>query len=73
MKKKFLTKSTIAEIVLLVLGVVLAIDSFFVHALVLNYVAYGISWLDPFLSHGVVGVIFIIISLIGLGWKIRKR
>ncbi len=54
-----------AEIVLALAGVILIIDSLFLHLLTFAY-PEQIVWLDEFINHWMLGVVFILIAYIGL-------
>lgn len=54
----------ISKIVLALIGLFLIFDSLFIHAISLNYDAYFIGFLDSFISHGILGLIFVIIAII---------
>lgn len=56
----------IAEIVLIVFGVFLVIDSFFVGSITFDYAIFGLQSIDPFFNHWMLGVILIVIGVIGI-------
>ena len=45
-------------IMLIAFGAFLIFDSFFVHAITLNYGTYSIGFLDPIIDHWMIGVLF---------------
>lgn len=52
----------IAEITVILIGIFLALDGFIWHGLTFDYSVIGLSWLDPYISHGFIGLV-----LIGIG------
>jgi len=57
-----------AEIVLVLFGVFLVVDSLFLHLLSFAY-PQQIAWLDSIIGHWVWGLIFVVIGIIGLTRK----
>ena len=55
-----------AELVLILFGIFLVIDSLFLHLLTLAYPPQ-IKWLDGIINHWMVGLAFIAIGIYGLG------
>lgn len=45
----------IAEIMLVIVGIFLLLDGFLWHGLSFDYSVIGLSWLDPYVSHGLIG------------------
>lgn len=45
-----------AEIMLVIIGLFLFIDSIYWHAIGFDYSALNLQWLDPYISHGVIGL-----------------
>ena len=62
----------IAEIILIVAGVFLVIDSLFLHLISFDYTAIGLGFLDPWFDHWMLGGILIIIGFFGL-WKTKWK
>ena len=62
------TKATIAEIMLILFGAFLIVDSLFLHLLSFMY-PEQIGFLDAIINHWMIGVVFIVIGLIGMDVK----
>ena len=62
----------IAEILLIIIGAFLSFDSVYLHAITFDYSSLGLEWLDPFFSHGVLGVILIVVGLISAYFTKRR-
>ena len=61
-------RSDIAEVILVLFGIFLIIDSLFLHLITLVY-PENIRWLDPYIDHWMIGAILISI----VAWtKLRK-
>jgi len=56
----------LSEIILIILGIGLVIDSLFIHALTLDYSKYGIQPLDGIINHWMLGLVFVIIGVSAL-------
>ena len=67
MKKKInKIKRQLAEFFLLIVGIFLFLDSVLFHGITFNYSVIGVTFLDRFISHGILGLIFIIIALVDI-------
>lgn len=55
-----------SEILLLIGGAFLVLDALVLRSLTFDYARFGLAWLDPFISHMLWGILFIIVALIGL-------
>ena len=64
------SKTEIAEIILILMGLFLIIDSLFLHLITFDYSAIGLEFMDPWFDHWMIGALFVIIGGIGL---IRTR
>jgi hypothetical protein len=54
---------------LILLGLFLIIDSFFVHWIIFNYSTIGLAWLDPHFNHWMIGVFLVLVAW----WDLRKH
>ena len=67
-KMGMITKTNIAEVILILFGVFLIIDSLFLGLLTFNYPA-PIAFLNKMIDHWMIGFLFIIAGIISLGAK----
>ena len=56
----------IAEMILIIAGIFLVIDSLFLHLISFNYTSIGLGFLDSWFDHWMLGVFLIIIGSFGL-------
>lgn len=56
----------LSDVVLIIFGSFLIVDSIFLKLLSFNYSAIGLSAIDPFINHWMVGIVFIFIGILGL-------
>ena len=61
----------LAELILIISGIFLVLDSLFWHLITFNYAALGLGWLDPWFHHSYLGGIFILIGLGGIYLEMR--
>jgi len=54
----------IGEILLVIIGFFLLIDALVWHGISFDYSTIGLAWLDPYVSHGVIGFILMIIGMV---------
>ena len=52
----------IAGLLLVLTGVFLTADALYLHLLTFNYVALNLGWLDSYISHGLWGVLFVVLG-----------
>lgn len=55
-----LKSGNIGEKAIIVLGVLLIIDSLFLHLVSFDYTGIGAEWVDPWFDHWILGVILIL-------------
>lgn len=53
-----------SEIILIIFGLFLVIDGFLLKGLSFDYSVIGLEFLDPLISHGIIGAIIVIIGII---------
>jgi hypothetical protein len=61
-------KTSIAEVILILFGIFLIVDSLFLHLLFMVYPA-PIGPLDNVIDHWMIGVVFIAIGVAGAWWE----
>ena len=61
---------TAASWFLILFGLALIADKVYLHLITFNYSALGISWLDPYMGHGLWGILFVALGAFYLG---RRR
>lgn len=50
----------------IILGLFLIADNFFFHAITFNYGKFGLIWLDPYLDHWMIGLVFLLLGYLSL-------
>lgn len=56
------------DYLLIVLGLFLILDSWYLHLITFNYIGEGIGWLDPLFHHWMIGVAIIIVA----AWDLNR-
>jgi len=64
-KKARVTKS-ISNILLILIGLFLTIDGFFIHGLIYDYSILNLEWLDPFINHAFLGLLFVVFGALNI-------
>ena len=65
-KKKFYEA---VDGILIMLGLFLIADSFYLHYIQFDYNTIGLGWIDPLFNHWVIGVILVAVGI----WDLRKH
>lgn len=56
----------LGEITLLIIGMFLVVDGFFIHSIALNYQTFGLQSLDPYINHEYIGMLFVGLALLDM-------
>lgn len=62
-------KKNLAEIVLVISGLFLIVERLFIHAISFDYSKIGMTFIDAYFDHWMIGVIFIVIAAVSVWWK----
>ena len=65
-KKRARVTKDINSILLILIGLFLTIDGFFIHGLIYDYSILNLEWLDPFLNHAFIGLLFVVAGVLNI-------
>jgi hypothetical protein len=54
------------SILSIILGLFFIADNFFFHAITFDYKKLGIEWLNPYLDHWMIGLVFLLLGYLSI-------